>query len=47
MSAATASPLESFRDAMRCAGLDYAGEVIADGVLHRFKSGSDRNPNSW
>ena len=38
---------ESFRDAMRKAGLDYAGSIIADGKLHRFKSGEDREPNSW
>ena len=37
----------AFLDAMRAAGLDYAGPIIADGVLHRFKAHGDRNPNSF
>ena len=38
---------ENFRAAMRAAGLDYAGEIIADGKLHRFKAAGDREKNSW
>ncbi len=34
-------------DPLRAAGLDYAGPIIADGVLHRFKANGDRNPNSY
>lgn len=41
------NPLESFRAAMRRAGLDYAGMIPADGQLHRFKADGDRNKNSW
>ncbi len=41
------NPVIAFRDAMLAAGLDCKSEVVADGVLHRFKSGSDRNPNAW
>ncbi len=32
---------------MRAAGLDYAGSVVADGKIHRFKAGEDRERNSW
>ncbi len=38
---------ESFRAAMRTAGLEYSGPVIADGRLHRFKTEGDRERNSW
>ena len=38
---------EIFRDALRATGLDYAGEIIADGKLHRFKAKGDHNRNSW
>jgi putative DNA primase/helicase len=38
---------ELFRAAMRAAGLDFAGEFIADGKLHRFKATGDRERNSW
>jgi len=38
---------EHFRAALRASGLDYAGEIIADGKLHRFKAGDDHNRNSW
>jgi hypothetical protein len=38
---------ETFRAAMRDAGLDYGGELIADGKLHRFKAAGDRERNSW
>ena len=37
----------AFLDAMRAAGLDYAGPIIADGALHRIKVNGDRNPNSF
>lgn len=36
-----------FRDAMRRAGLDYAGPIHADGKRRRFKAGQDRDNNSW
>jgi putative DNA primase/helicase len=39
--------LESFRAAMSAAGLDYSGEIYADGKLHRFKADDDRARNSW
>ncbi len=39
--------IDSFRSALRAAGLDYAGPVLADGKLHRFRAGEDREPNSW
>ncbi len=38
---------EQFRDAMRAAGLQYAGFILADGRLHRFKANGDRERNSW
>lgn len=41
------NPLESFRAAMRRAGLDYGGPIPADGRLHRFKTAGDGNKNSW
>lgn len=41
------NPIESFRTAMLAAGLDYSGEVIADGRIHRFKAKGDRDRNSW
>lgn len=41
------APETAFLDAMQAAGLDYAGPIIADGVLHRFKVNGDRNPNSF
>jgi putative DNA primase/helicase len=41
------NPLESFRAAMRRAGLDCAGTIPADGQLHRFKADGDHNKNSW
>ncbi len=37
----------AFRSAMQSAGLDYAGDIIADGALHRIKVNGDRNPNSF
>ena len=43
------STTENFRDAMRRAGLDCCGEIIADGKLHRFHVGGDRpgSRNGW
>ena len=38
---------DSFRDAMRRAGLDYAGSIIADGKLHRFRAEGDHGQNGW
>src|ERR1041384_1275505 len=32
------APANSFRAAMRQAGLDHAGPLVADGKLHRFKA---------
>ncbi|HRZ07689.1 MAG TPA: toprim domain-containing protein [Candidatus Competibacteraceae bacterium] len=39
--------VNQFRQAFQPTGLDYAGDIIADGHLHRIKANSDRNPNSW
>lgn len=36
-----------FRAAMAAAGLDFPGEIIPDGQLHRVKVDGDRGPNSW
>lgn len=41
------SPESAFLDAMRAAGLDYSGPIIADGVLHRFKVNGDLTENSF
>lgn len=38
---------EHLRSAMRRVGLDYGGEIIADGKLHRFKADDDHARNSW
>jgi putative DNA primase/helicase len=38
---------DAFRAAMRRAGLDYAGPILADGKLHRFKAEGDKARNSW
>ena len=39
--------IQKFRGALAKAGLDYAGEIIADGKLHRFKADGDHARNSW
>ncbi len=39
--------LENFRAAFTEAGLTYAGEFIADGKIHRFRAGDDKEKNSW
>ncbi len=41
------SAADSFRAAMHCAGLDYAGPIEANGKLHRFRAGDDKSKNSW
>lgn len=37
----------TLQDAMAAAGLEYRGEIIPDGKLHRIKVNGDHNPNSW
>ena len=39
--------LQHFYIALRAAGLDYPGEIIADSKLHRFKAADDYERNSW
>lgn len=41
--------IENFSAAMREAGIETPGEIIADGLLHRFSCGckSTRNQNGW
>jgi putative DNA primase/helicase len=39
--------IENFRNAMSKAGLQFSGEIIADGKLHRFKATGDHEKNSW
>lgn len=36
-----------FRAAMQADGLDFEGEIISDGRLHRIKCKDDRNRNAW
>ena len=36
-----------FRRALDCAGLDYAGPIVPDGLLHRFKAEGDHDRNGW
>ena len=38
---------EKFREELGQAGLEFAGPIIADGSLHRFRAGDDRSKNSW
>lgn len=40
---------QQFREAMAAAGLLYSGDLIADGVLHRFTADGDKahKKNSW
>ena len=38
---------QEFIDAIRSAGLEPPPNIIADGVIHRFRSNGDDNPNSW
>lgn len=39
--------IEDFRTAMHQAGLDYAGEIVTDGKLHRFNCESETGTASW
>jgi putative DNA primase/helicase len=41
------SAADNFRAAMRAAGLDFAGPILPDGCLHRFKAAGDKARNSW
>src|SRR5437762_6156829 len=41
------STSETFRAAMSAAGIEYTGQIHADGKLHRFKAGDDHARNSW
>jgi putative DNA primase/helicase len=41
------NPIGSIIAAFRAHGLDYDGEIIADGRLHRFKAAGDHERNSW
>jgi len=41
------SVIPAFLDAMRAAGLDYTGDIVADGALHRVKVNGDRNSNTF
>jgi putative DNA primase/helicase len=41
------STSDNFRSAMRAAGLDYGGPILADGELHRFMAEGDKARNSW
>ena len=43
----TLHPESDFRAAMAAAGLDFPGEIIPDGQLHRIKVNGDRGPNCW
>jgi len=38
---------ESFRDAMRRAGINHAAPIVGDGKLHRFRADGDHARNSW
>ncbi len=38
---------ERFRTAMREAGLDFAGPLLPDGKLHRFRALGDKRRDSW
>lgn len=40
-------PEFDFRAAMAATGLDFPGDVIPDGQLHRIKVNGDHNPNAW
>ena len=43
----TLHPESDFRAAMAAAGLDFPGDIIPDGQLHRIKVNGDRGPNCW
>ena len=41
------STTEKIRTQMRAFGLDYAGPILADHRLHRFRANGDKSRNSW
>lgn len=41
------NPIEDFRSALQSAGMTYAGDLIPDGKLHRFKAEGDSAAASW
>jgi hypothetical protein len=41
------NPIDAFRGAMRQFGIEYAGQIEADGKLRRFRAGDDKAKNSW
>ena len=36
-----------FHQALNSAGLEFSGDIVPDGALHRIKANGDRNPNAW
>src|SRR6266542_2594477 len=47
MSTKASDAPEVFRAAMSAAGIEWTGQIYADGKLHRFKAGDDHERNSW
>ena len=41
------TPAATFQDAMLAAGIEYNGQIIGDGTLHRVKVNGDSDPNGW
>lgn len=41
------SHIEEFRTALSAAGIPHIGPIQDDGKLHRYKSGEDKDANSW
>lgn len=39
--------IADFHAEMTKAGLDYSGQIHADGKLHRFRSGDDKDDSAW
>lgn len=39
--------VDQFLTDMSSAGLEFDGEIIGDGELHRIKVNGDRNANGW
>ena len=39
--------VETFRAAMTAAGLNYVGEIVADGTLRPIKVDGDRSEKAW
>jgi len=40
-------PVENFRAELHAKGIDYAGDIVADGRLWKFKAAGDHRKNSW